>query len=97
MPKDTHSPCTPNGLLIAGLSGGSGKSVITVGVTAALASQGRQIAPFKKGPDYIDAGWMNLAANSPCYNLDPYLMGPQLIHQSCTYGYNTHNVDIKNQ
>ena len=28
---------------------------------------------FKKGPDYIDAGWLGLAAGSPCYNLDPYL------------------------
>ena len=29
--------------------------------------------PFKKGPDYIDAGWMSKAADHPCYNLDPYL------------------------
>nr|MBF0223022.1 cobyrinate a,c-diamide synthase [Desulfobulbaceae bacterium] len=84
MPNDTHSTSTTKGFLIAGLSGGSGKSVITVGITAALTSLGTTIAPFKKGPDYIDAGWLHLAANSPCYNLDPYLMGPELIYQSCS-------------
>ena len=84
MPIETNTPSPTNGFLIAGLSGGSGKSVIAVGVTAALASQNKLIAPFKKGPDYIDAGWMHLAAGAPCYNLDPYLMGPKVIRQSCT-------------
>jgi cobyrinic acid a,c-diamide synthase len=71
------------GLVIAGLCGGSGKSVIAVGLTAALTIQGRTIAPFKKGPDYIDAGWLQLAANHPCYNLDPYLMDAETIRNSC--------------
>lgn len=69
------------GLVIAGLSGGSGKSVVTVGLIAALAEQGRMVVPFKKGPDYIDAGWMKLAAGRSCYNLDPYLMTEEaLLH-----------------
>ena len=33
------------------------------------------MVPFKKGPDYIDAGWLASAAEHPCYNLDPYLVG----------------------
>lgn len=33
-----------------------------------------RIAPFKKGPDYIDAAWLGLAAQRPCHHLDPYLM-----------------------
>ncbi len=69
--------------MVAGLSGGSGKSVAAVGITAALAGQGMRIAPFKKGPDYIDAGWLQLAAGRPCHNLDPYLMSAALIRQSC--------------
>jgi len=71
------------GLVIAGLSGGSGKSVVAVGVAAALAEQGLKIAPFKKGPDYIDAGWLQLAAGVPCHNLDQYMMDSQVITRSC--------------
>ncbi len=60
-------------MMVAGLSGGSGKSVVSVGLIAALAQRG-EVAGFKKGPDYIDAGWISKAAGRPCYNLDPYLM-----------------------
>lgn len=62
------------GLLVAGLSGGSGKSVVAVGLCAAYSRQGLVVSPFKKGPDYIDAGWLALASGRPCYNLDPFLM-----------------------
>jgi len=70
------------GIVIAGLAGGSGKSVVAVGLVAALTRAGRKVAPFKKGPDYIDAGWMKLAAGHPCYNLDPFLMEEEVIRQS---------------
>jgi cobyrinic acid a,c-diamide synthase len=72
------------GLVIAGLAGGSGKSVVSVGITAALARQDRRVVPFKKGPDYIDAGWLQLAAGRRCYNLDPFLMTKEAIHRSFT-------------
>ncbi|MBU4261172.1 MAG: cobyrinate a,c-diamide synthase [Proteobacteria bacterium] len=64
----------PRGLVIAGLGGGSGKSVVSVGLVALLRRMGHTVVPFKKGPDYIDAGWLSLAAGRPCFNLDPYLM-----------------------
>ncbi len=70
------------GLVIAGLAGGSGKSVVSVGLTAALARQGKRVVPFKKGPDYIDAGWLKLAAGANCYNLDPYLMDEEVMRRS---------------
>ncbi len=69
-------------LLVAGLSGGGGKSVVAVGLIAALAARGLRLTPFKKGPDYIDAGWLALAADRPCYNLDPYLMSTDAIAAS---------------
>ena len=72
----------PKGIVVAGLSGGSGKSVVAVGLVAAYARQGYKVVPFKKGPDYIDAGWLQLAAGKPCYNLDPYLMDTEVIRQS---------------
>ncbi|MEN8188914.1 MAG: cobyrinate a,c-diamide synthase [Thermodesulfobacteriota bacterium] len=70
------------GIIVAGLSGGSGKSVVSVGLTAALARTGHTVVPFKKGPDYIDAGWLKLAAGRNCYNLDPYLMSEEVIRSS---------------
>lgn len=53
--------------------------MVSVGLIAALRNRGQGVAPFKKGPDYIDAGWMSKAAGQPCYNLDPYLMPPEAI------------------
>ena len=55
---------------------------MAVGLVAAYVRQGHKVVPFKKGPDYIDAGWLQLAATKPCYNLDPYLMAPEVIRQS---------------
>lgn len=61
------------GVVIAGLRGGSGKTIISLGITAAWKARNITVAPFKKGPDYIDAGWLSRAAGRPCYNLDTYL------------------------
>jgi cobyrinic acid a,c-diamide synthase len=66
-------PATP-GVVVAALRGGSGKTIFSVGIIAALQRLGRSVAPFKKGPDYIDAGWLALAAGRPCYNLDTFLI-----------------------
>lgn len=81
LPDENVNLC-PKGLIIAGLGGGSGKSVVSVGLTACFAKDKRTIYPFKKGPDYIDAGWLQFAAGEPCYNLDPYLMVKESMLQS---------------
>ncbi|TAN42274.1 MAG: cobyrinate a,c-diamide synthase [Nitrospirae bacterium] len=69
-------------IIIAGLRGGSGKTTLSLGLITALAGAGRTIVPFKKGPDYIDAGWLSAAAGRPCYNLDPFLIGRESILSS---------------
>ena len=61
-------------ILIAALRGGSGKTIASVGLIASWRKRGMAIAPFKKGPDFIDAGWLALAAGRPCHNLDTFLM-----------------------
>jgi cobyrinic acid a,c-diamide synthase len=53
----------------------SGKTVVTLGLCAALRERGVRVAPYKKGPDYIDAGWLAYAAGQACYNLDFNTMG----------------------
>lgn len=70
------------GIVVAALRGGSGKTLFSVGIIAALRNRGIQIAPFKKGPDYIDAGWLALAAGRPCYNLDTFLIDSHFITES---------------
>lgn len=70
------------GIVVAGLRGGSGKTIISLGITAAWKSSGIRVSAFKKGPDYIDAGWLSRAAGCPCYNLDTYLCHPSVVQAS---------------
>ncbi|MBW1730462.1 MAG: hydrogenobyrinic acid a,c-diamide synthase (glutamine-hydrolyzing) [Deltaproteobacteria bacterium] len=59
---------------ISALRGGSGKTIISVGLLGLWRESGQTIVPFKKGPDFIDAGWLSFASGLPCHNLDPFLM-----------------------
>lgn len=61
-------------IIVAGLKGGSGKTTLSLGLIAALRKKGMKVIPFKKGPDYIDGGWLSTAAGTPCYNLDTFLI-----------------------
>jgi cobyrinic acid a,c-diamide synthase len=69
-------------IMIAALRGGSGKTILSIGLIAAWKKCNKSIAPFKKGPDYIDTGWLALAAGRPCYNLDTFLLETPDILQS---------------
>lgn len=69
-------------ILIAALRGGSGKTLLSIGLIAAWKALGKNVTPFKKGPDYIDAGWLALAAGRPCHNLDTFLVETKHILQS---------------
>lgn len=66
-------------LVISAQKGGAGKTLFALGLVAALRGIGQKVVPFKKGPDYIDAGWLSFAAKHPCYNLDPFFMDPAVI------------------
>ena len=65
--------------VVAGLSGDAGKSLVTLGLARAFRGRGLRVAPFKKGPDFIDAAWLGAAAGAPGRNLDTYLMSPPAI------------------
>ncbi len=72
----------PPRIIIAALKGGSGKTILSLGLTSAWRGMGHRVAAFKKGPDFIDSGWLSFAAGRPCYNLDPFLMNPVQIVNS---------------
>jgi cobyrinic acid a,c-diamide synthase len=69
-------------IVVAALKGGAGKTLITVGLIREMHRRGMSVAAFKKGPDYIDAGWLGLAARTQCHNLDSYLTGPDQARQT---------------
>jgi len=76
------------GIVIAALRGGSGKTILSIGIIAAWKNLKKNVAPFKKGPDYIDAGWLAMAAGRPCYNLDAFLVSKEQILNS----FHTHTL-----
>lgn len=69
-------------IVIAAPQGRSGKTTLTLGLLRAWSCQGTIVQPFKKGPDYIDAGWHRAASGRDCRNLDAYLLCPQQIVHS---------------
>src|SRR5664280_711338 len=61
-------------IVFSALRGNAGKTFLTVGMGACLRHRGKTVSPFKKGPDYIDSAWLEIATGRPCYNLDLFLM-----------------------
>lgn len=73
-------------VVIAAPASGHGKTTVATGLLAAFARSGRTVAPFKVGPDYIDPGYHALAAGRPGRNLDPVMVGDELIGALFAHG-----------
>lgn len=65
---------TARGVIVAAPRSGSGKTLLTLGIVAALRAQGVAVAPAKTGPDYIDAEILARTAGRDAVNLDPWAM-----------------------
>ncbi len=66
-------------LVIAGLSGDSGKTIASLSLLTALRQRGFSVSVFKKGPDYIDPAWLSDTAGTVCRNLDTYMVDPDAV------------------
>ena len=69
----------PRGLIVAATSSHCGKTVVTLGLIAALRARGLRIATAKCGPDYIDPRFLAAASGRHAINLDPWAMGKDRI------------------
>jgi len=78
--------------LISAAHKSSGKTTVSIGLSAALTARGLKVQPFKKGPDYIDPMWLSAATGRGCRNLDFYLMRREEIQTM--FARHTQDADI---
>ncbi len=66
------------GIVIAGVSSNSGKTITSLSISAGLSSLGFKVSNFKVGPDFIDPSF-HREISGQCYNLDPVMSSPEFI------------------
>ena len=78
-------------ILITGDRSGSGKTSITIALTALLAKN-NLVQTFKVGMDYIDPSYLSAASGRPCRNLDTFTLSEHQIRDIFHFG--CRNADI---
>lgn len=79
-------------IMISAPNSGSGKTTIVCGILKALMNQGKQVAAFKSGPDYIDPMFHSKVIGAKSRNLDIFMLGKDNVRYLAAK--NAENVDI---
>ncbi|MFA4876210.1 MAG: Ni-sirohydrochlorin a,c-diamide synthase [Methanoregula sp.] len=72
-------------VLISGDRSGSGKTSISLALTALLSKTDR-VQTFKVGMDYIDPSYLSAVSGRPCRNLDSFTLSGRQVHEIFSYG-----------
>ncbi|MEV0456949.1 cobyrinate a,c-diamide synthase [Catellatospora methionotrophica] len=73
-------------IVVAAAASGHGKTTVATGLLAALTARGMTAAGFKVGPDHTDPAYHSLACGRPGRNLDPSLVGEDLVAPLFAHG-----------
>lgn len=65
--------------MVAGTGSGSGKTLTALALLAGLGARGRDVRPFKCGPDFIDPRYHEWIAGVPSFNLDRHFSPPDVL------------------
>ncbi|WP_456477669.1 cobyrinate a,c-diamide synthase [Geoglobus ahangari] len=66
--------------VVAGTHSGTGKTSVSIAITAALMKRGLRVQPFKVGPDFIDPSHYSFCEWA--VNLDAFMMGEEGVKKS---------------
>ena len=72
--------------LIAAPCSGSGKTLVSLALSALVRRRGASIQTFKVGPDYLDPQLLARVSGRPCRNLDPLLCSEAWVRR-CFLGF----------
>lgn len=84
-PGDAGATAPPRFMVAAPMTG-QGKTTVATGLMAALRGRGWAVSGHKVGPDYIDPGYHALATGRAGRNLDPHLVGEDLVAPLLLHG-----------
>ncbi len=69
-------------IIISGVSGKIGKTVITSAIISKLRERGFKVQPFKIGPDFIDPSYHNVFSSLPSRNIDSIMFKKEVLVSS---------------